>query len=209
VNASKRRHPRETLGKSIGERRNAVLNYLYTLLEVETRMALTVRGLDPGLALFYADEANRQSLAADVMEPVRPHVDAFVLNLARTRTFSAKDFAETREGACRLASSLAPNVRQRRRFLRKRKRTNGGLPSFQPQPLTNRNARNQALSRNSTIPLQHAEVLCLLVTQFSPRSNFIEPFDPRARYAKRRGRVPIARLPTCLLYRSDIGSLQH
>ena len=30
------------------------------------------------------------------MEPVRPHVDAFVLNLARTRTFSAKDFAETR-----------------------------------------------------------------------------------------------------------------
>jgi hypothetical protein len=30
-----------------------------------------------------------------------------VLNLARTRTFSAKDFAETREGACRLASSLA------------------------------------------------------------------------------------------------------
>ena len=44
------------------------------------------------------------------MEPVRPHVDAFVLNLARTRTFSAKDFAETREGACRLASSLAQEL---------------------------------------------------------------------------------------------------
>ena len=41
------------------------------------------------------------------MEPVRPHVDAFVLNLARTRTFSAKDFGETREGACRSSSSLA------------------------------------------------------------------------------------------------------
>ena len=40
------------------------------------------------------------------METVRPHVDAFVLNLARTRTFSARDFLETREGACRLASSL-------------------------------------------------------------------------------------------------------
>ena len=44
------------------------------------------------------------------MEPVRPHVDAFVLNLARTRTFSAKDFAETREGACRLASPLAQEL---------------------------------------------------------------------------------------------------
>lgn len=46
------------------------------------------------------------------MEPVRPHVDAFVLNLARTRTFSAKDFAETREGACRLASSLTHELTQ-------------------------------------------------------------------------------------------------
>ena len=89
---------------------NAILNYLYTLLEVETRIALIARGLDPGLALFHADEANRQSLAADVMEPVRPHVDAFVLNLARTRTFSGRDFAETREGACRLASSLAQEL---------------------------------------------------------------------------------------------------
>ena len=95
-------------GEAQSDRR--ILNYLYTLLEVETRIALIARGLDPGLALFHADEANRQSLAADVMEPVRPHVDAFVLNLARTRTFSAKDFAETREGACRLASSLAQEL---------------------------------------------------------------------------------------------------
>jgi CRISPR-associated endonuclease Cas1 len=89
---------------------NAILNYLYTLLEAETRVALIARGLDCGLALFHCDEANRASLAADVMEPVRPHVDAFVLNLARTRTFSAKDFAETREGACRLASPLAQEL---------------------------------------------------------------------------------------------------
>ncbi len=93
-----------TLGpRNAGNPLNAILNYLYTLLEVETRIALIGRGLDPGLALFHCDEANRQSLAADVMESVRPHVDAFVLNLARTRTFSAKDFAETREGSCRLS----------------------------------------------------------------------------------------------------------
>ena len=85
---------------------NAVLNYLYSLAEVETRIALIVRGLDPGLALFHADAANRQSLAADVMEPVRPHVNGFVLNLARTRTFSARDFAEARDGSCRISSAL-------------------------------------------------------------------------------------------------------
>ena len=89
---------------------NSMLNYLYALLEVETRLALIGRGLDPGLGLFHADTANRQSLAADVMEPVRPHVDAYVLNLARTRTFAVKDFCETREGACRLNSTLTHDL---------------------------------------------------------------------------------------------------
>jgi CRISPR-associated endonuclease Cas1 len=111
-----RRSPLTLRPRNAANPMNAILNYLYTLLEVETRVALIARRLDPGLALFHADEANRASLAADVMEPVRPHVDAFVLNLARTRTFSAKDFAETREGACRLASSfaheLAPTMAQ-------------------------------------------------------------------------------------------------
>ncbi len=102
-----RRSPLTLAPRNAANPLNAILNYLYTLLEVETRIALIARGLDPGLALFHADAANRQSLAADVMEPVRPHVDAFVLNLARTRTFSAKDFSETRDGACRLASPLA------------------------------------------------------------------------------------------------------
>jgi len=105
-----RRSPLTLAPRNAGNPLNAILNYLYTLLEVETRIALIGRGLDPGLGLFHCDEANRSSLAADVMESVRPHVDAFVLNLARTRTFSAKDFAETREGACRLASPLAQEL---------------------------------------------------------------------------------------------------
>lgn len=105
-----RRSPLTLAPRNAGNPLNAILNYLYTLLEVETRIALIGRGLDPGLALFHCDEANRQSLAADAMESVRPHVDALVLNLVRTRTFSAKDFAETREGACRLASPLAQEL---------------------------------------------------------------------------------------------------
>jgi len=38
--------------------------------------------------------------------PQSPDVDAYVLNLARTRTFSTKDFVEMRDGSCRLSSTL-------------------------------------------------------------------------------------------------------
>src|SRR5580692_992251 len=105
-----RRSPLTLAPRNAANPLNACLNLLYRLLEVETRIALIARGIDPSLGIFHCDEANRSSLAADVMEAVRPHVDAFVLNLARTRTFSAKDFAETREGACRLASPLAQEL---------------------------------------------------------------------------------------------------
>jgi CRISPR-associated endonuclease Cas1 len=101
-----RRSPLTLGSRNAANPLNALLNYLYALLEVETRLALVSRGLDPGLGLFHEDKANRQSFAADVMEPVRPHVGAYVLNLARTRTFSARDFVEARDGACRLSSAL-------------------------------------------------------------------------------------------------------
>jgi CRISPR associated protein Cas1 len=105
-----RRSPLTLRPKNAANPLNAMLNMAYRLLEVETRIALIGRGIDPSLGIFHQDEANRSSLAADVMEPVRPHVDAFLLNLARTQTFSLKDFAETREGACRLASPLAQEL---------------------------------------------------------------------------------------------------
>lgn len=89
---------------------NALLNYLYTLLEAETRIALIARGLDPGLGFFHADTANRSSFADDVMEPTRPQVDAFVLNLARTKTFSADDFYEARDGGCRISLRMAHEI---------------------------------------------------------------------------------------------------
>ena len=107
-----RRSPLTSRPRNAADPLNAIENYLYSLLEVEARIALISHGLDPGLALFHADEPNRQSLAADVMEPVRPHIDAFVLDLARKRTFSSKDFVETPDGACRLASSLTSDFIQ-------------------------------------------------------------------------------------------------
>ena len=54
---------------------NAILNYLYAVLESESRMAATTLGLDPGLGVLHVDASNRDSLALDLLEPVRPQVD--------------------------------------------------------------------------------------------------------------------------------------
>jgi CRISPR-associated endonuclease Cas1 len=86
---------------------NAVLNYLYAILEAEAHIAALAIGLDPGLGILHADQRGRASLACDLMEPVRPEVDAFVLELLRTRVFRKQDFFETREGVCRVLPPLS------------------------------------------------------------------------------------------------------
>ena len=49
---------------------NAILNYLYALLEAETILACQQIGLDPGLGIFHTDQRDRASLALDAMEAV-------------------------------------------------------------------------------------------------------------------------------------------
>ncbi len=85
---------------------NAVLNYLYAILEAETRIACLGVGLDPGVGILHADQRARDSLALDIMEAVRPQVDAFLLELLQKRTFRVTDFFETRQGVCRVLPPL-------------------------------------------------------------------------------------------------------
>ena len=85
---------------------NAILNYLYAILEAEARIAALRMGLDPGLGFLHVDQVSRDSLACDLMEVVRPKVDAHVLDLLQKRTFKKADFFETREGVCRLMPPL-------------------------------------------------------------------------------------------------------
>jgi CRISPR-associated endonuclease Cas1 len=85
----------------------AILNYLYALAEAEARMACLGTGLDPGLGVLHADQRSRDSLALDVMEAVRPTVDAYVLDLLRTSIFRLEDFHETRQGVCRILPPLS------------------------------------------------------------------------------------------------------
>ncbi len=85
---------------------NAVLNYLYAILEAEARIAALAVGLDPVLGLLHADRPNRDSLACDLMEPVRPAVDRLVLDLLSRRTFTKEDVFELLDGQCRLLPPL-------------------------------------------------------------------------------------------------------
>ena len=85
---------------------NALLNYAYGLAEVECRLAAITVGLDPGMGIVHTDKKNRDSLALDLLEAIRPLVDRNVLTLLRTRHFTAGDFHETRDGSCRIVPPL-------------------------------------------------------------------------------------------------------
>lgn len=93
---------------------NAILNYLYALGEAECQRACLVLGLDPGLGYLHADTPGRASLALDLLEVIRPDIDAYALQLTETHAFTAAHFTETDEGNCRLlpplTHHLAPTV---------------------------------------------------------------------------------------------------
>jgi CRISPR-associated endonuclease Cas1 len=91
---------------------NAVLNYLYAILESESRLALAAVGLDPGLGFLHVDSRTRDSLACDLMEPIRPNVDAYVLEWLTHRLFQRKDFFEMADGTCRLMAGLCVQLSQ-------------------------------------------------------------------------------------------------
>ena len=86
---------------------NAMLNYLYALLEAESRLALAALGLDPGIGMLHVDTPSRDSLACDLMETARPQVDAYVLDWIRSEPLRREWFFEKRDGNCRLMAPFA------------------------------------------------------------------------------------------------------
>ncbi len=86
---------------------NAILNYLYSVLESEARLAAAALGLDPGLGVLHVDTPSRDSLACDLMEPVRPLVDAYLLDWITRQPLKREWFFEQRDGNCRLMGPFA------------------------------------------------------------------------------------------------------
>jgi CRISPR-associated endonuclease Cas1 len=91
---------------------NACTNYLYALAESEATLALRAVGLDPGIGIVHADQRARDSLSLDLLEAIRPDIDRFLLTLMRVRTFTARDFHETRRGSVRVLPPLTHQLAQ-------------------------------------------------------------------------------------------------
>ncbi|MGH7087517.1 MAG: CRISPR-associated endonuclease Cas1 [Stellaceae bacterium] len=92
---------------------NAMLNYGYAVLESQIRMAVVGAGLDPAIGLMHAPGIGRSPLVLDLMEPMRPVVDAVVLGLATSRSLSPADFIMRDDGACRLNPQLARMIAEK------------------------------------------------------------------------------------------------
>ena len=99
---------------------NAILNYCYTLLEVETRIACEAVGLDPDLGLLHTDDRLRESFIYDLLEPLRSKADVWALELLHKEKLHPAMFHELRDGIVRLdpdltgllASALMPRFRK-------------------------------------------------------------------------------------------------
>lgn len=80
---------------------NALLSLGYTLLHAEATLASHAAGLDPLVGFFHELDFGRESLAADLIEPLRPRIDHLVWTLLRNETLRGHHFSRQGE-ACLL-----------------------------------------------------------------------------------------------------------
>lgn len=83
---------------------NAVLSLTYTLLHFDAVRAAHGAGLDPMVGFYHRPARGRESLACDLIEPLRPRADSWVWKLFRERELRAEHFT-TDKGACLLGKA--------------------------------------------------------------------------------------------------------
>ncbi len=80
---------------------NVCLSLGYTLLQFEASRQVQMHGLDPMLGALHAPAAGRESLACDLVEPLRAHVDRFAFELFADGILRKAHFRRAGE-ACQL-----------------------------------------------------------------------------------------------------------
>jgi len=83
---------------------NAVLSLGYTLLHNEAVNACHIAGLDPYVGFFHEPAHNRESLAADLIEPVRARLDKWAWRLFADRRLRGEAFTR-QDDACLLGKA--------------------------------------------------------------------------------------------------------
>jgi CRISPR-associated protein Cas1 len=80
---------------------NACLSLGYTLLHAEASGAARAAGLDPMIGGFHEPSYGQNALASDLIEPLRPAVDAWVWEMFRSQALRREHFRKD-GGACLL-----------------------------------------------------------------------------------------------------------
>ena len=98
--------------KKVGNRNashpvNAILNYVYAILESRVRIQTVAAGFDLTIGYLHAGRRGRSDFVLDLMEPLRPIVDRKVLELVQSHTFHPADFTIQNDGVCRLNPEMA------------------------------------------------------------------------------------------------------
>jgi CRISPR-associated protein Cas1 len=84
---------------------NAVLSLAYTLAAFEAGRRAQIAGLDPMLGALHAPAFGRDSLACDLVEPLRPRIDLWTWELFRARTLRPEHFSIDADGRCLLGKA--------------------------------------------------------------------------------------------------------
>ncbi|MDO5623727.1 MAG: CRISPR-associated endonuclease Cas1 [Pseudomonadota bacterium] len=103
---------------------NALISLTYTLVMAETALALHTAGYDPCIGYYHQLSHARESLACDLLEPLRPLADRLCLRLASQQTLTAEHFRTTdagcmlgKAGRARYYSAYEENARPIRQAL--------------------------------------------------------------------------------------------
>lgn len=77
---------------------NAVLSLGYTLVHSEAVLAAYGAGLDPYIGFYHSLNYGRESLACDLIEPLRPLIDNWIIGCFRQNILREEYFSTTQEG---------------------------------------------------------------------------------------------------------------
>ena len=80
-----------------------MLNYLYGMLEIRTRIQVVAGGFDPTRGILHGDGASgRDAYVFDLMESGRPSIERRVLKILSERALRGCDVEVSSTGICRL-----------------------------------------------------------------------------------------------------------
>lgn len=79
---------------------NALLSFAYTLVHQEAVRQCKKYGLDADLGFYHRLVYSRQSLACDLMEPLRPKIEYWLVSLLTKGDINRRHFSKTRTEGC-------------------------------------------------------------------------------------------------------------